>query len=93
MGGIDGDDTVHSPISFYRVPNCIQALINPGTSADPNTVDLVYIDFIEPYVALAAKFARLDLDFARDSDVYMPFETLTDLILDWVKHNWKCEDA
>jgi hypothetical protein len=56
-------------------------------------VDLVYIDFIEPYVALAAKFASLDLDFARDSDVYMPFETLTGLILDWVKNNWKCEDA
>ncbi|GFF50080.1 uncharacterized protein C1039.02 [Aspergillus udagawae] len=92
-GGIDGDDTVHSPISFYRVPNCIQALISPGTYADPETVDLVYIDFIEPYVALAAKLASLDLDFSRDSDVYMPFETLTDLILDWVKNNWKCEDA
>ncbi|EAW12108.1 metallophosphoesterase family protein [Aspergillus clavatus NRRL 1] len=92
-GGLDGDDTVHSPISFYRVPNCIQALIPPEASTHPKTVDLVYIDFIEPYVALAAKFASLDVDFSQDSDVYMPSSTLTNLILDWVKDNWKCEDA
>ncbi|KAE8352687.1 Metallo-dependent phosphatase-like protein [Aspergillus coremiiformis] len=89
--GSDGDDTIHSPISFYRVPNCIQALISPNISAVPEMVDLVYIDFIESYVALAAKFAGLDIDFMRDSNVYMPTTTLTDLILDWVKDNWSCK--
>src|SRR5437667_3895191 len=55
-GGSDGDDTLHSPISFYRVPNVIQALIpaHPSSpSVEPQlnpslaTVDLIYLDFIE----------------------------------------------
>ncbi|OJJ98888.1 hypothetical protein ASPACDRAFT_121650 [Aspergillus aculeatus ATCC 16872] len=91
--GTDGDDTVHSPLTFYRVPNCIQSLVSPTASDPPETVDLVYIDFIEPYVALAAKFASLDVDFTRDSDVYMPSTSLTSLILNWVKTNWGCEDG
>ncbi|KAL2001773.1 hypothetical protein VTN02DRAFT_1236 [Thermoascus thermophilus] len=97
--GADGDDTVHSPIPFYRVPNCIEASIpaasNPPCEDDdddapPETVDLVYIDFIEPHMAVAAKVAGLDVDFERDGEVYMPGVTLTNLILNWVKENWKC---
>ncbi|PYH44644.1 metallophosphoesterase family protein [Aspergillus saccharolyticus JOP 1030-1] len=91
--GTDGDDTIHSPIPFYRVPNCIQSLISTNGSDQPEMVDLVYIDFIEPYVALAAKFASLDVDFEQDSDIYMPSTSLTSLILDWVKANWACEDG
>jgi hypothetical protein len=26
-GGEDGDDTVHSPIFFYRVPNCVESML------------------------------------------------------------------
>lgn len=91
-GGADGDDTLHSPIPFYRMPNCIQAHVSLNSSTAPDLVDLVYIDFIEPYVALAAKFADLDADFPRDSDVYMPSMTFTNLILNWVKKNWSCDD-
>lgn len=90
-GGSDGDDTIHSPISFYRVPNCIQALVSPNSSVAPDTVDLVYIDFIERYITLAAKFASLDIDVPRNSDVYMPSMSMTNLILGWVKDNWKCD--
>ncbi|GAD95787.1 Ser/Thr protein phosphatase family [Paecilomyces variotii No. 5] len=91
--GDDGDDTVHSPISFYRVPNCIQALVSGASqgSSEPETVDLVYIDFIEPYVTIAAKFAGLDVDFQKDAEVYMPGETLTSTILSWVQKNWECQ--
>lgn len=94
--GDDGDDTIHSAIPFYRVPNCIQAVLNTTTTgaadatADAETVDLVYIEFIEPYLTMAAKFAQLDVDFAKDSEPYMPGKTLTDLILEWVGDNWKC---
>ncbi|PYH96181.1 Ser/Thr protein phosphatase family [Aspergillus ellipticus CBS 707.79] len=91
-GGKDGDDTVHSPITVYRVPSCIQALTY-NSSATPENVDLVYVDFIEPYVAFAAKFAGLDVDFSKDSDVFMPNKTLTSLISDWVKENWPCDDV
>lgn len=88
-GGTDGDDTIHSPIFFYEVPNCISALI-ANSSAAPATLDLVYVDFIEPHVALAGKMAGLDVDLPKDSDVYMPPMTLTDLIRQWVEDNWSC---
>lgn len=88
--GTDGDDTIHAPINFYRVPNCIQALKSANTAETPKTVDLVYLDFIEKYIILAAKFAGLDVDIAKESDVYMPNVSLTNLILDWVKKNWEC---
>ncbi|KAJ5151770.1 hypothetical protein N7492_010065 [Penicillium capsulatum] len=89
--GTDGDDTIHSPVSFYRVPNCIQALLSANSSGVLETVDLVYIEFLQPYMALAGKFAGLDVDVGKESEVYMPSTTLTDLILDWVKEHWKCE--
>lgn len=88
--GTDGDDTIHAPINFYRVPNCIQALKSANASETPKTVDLVYLDFIEKYIILAAKFAGLDIDISKESDVYMPNVSLTNLILDWVKKNWEC---
>ncbi|OOQ86783.1 Ser/Thr protein phosphatase family [Penicillium brasilianum] len=89
--GEDGDDTIHAPISFYKIPNCIQALISANSSDVPEKVDLVYIEFVQPYLALAAKFAGLEIDFVKESDVYMPNVTLTDLILEWVRKHWKCE--
>ncbi|KAL4801753.1 Metallo-dependent phosphatase-like protein [Aspergillus unguis] len=88
--GTDGDDTVHSTIDFYQVPNCIGSLVGAPDSAVPETVDLVYIDFIEPYVALAANFVGLGTDVPESSDVYMPSTTLTDLLVDWIKANWGC---
>lgn len=89
--GEDGDDTIHTPISFYKIPNCIQALISANSSGVPEKVDLIYIEFVQPYLALAGKFAGLEVDFIRDSDVYMPNITLTDLISGWVRKHWKCE--
>jgi len=54
--GRTGDDTLHSPIRFYNVPNCVQAII-PGSDADTQregeqdtTVDLVFNQFLAPYV-------------------------------------------
>ncbi|KAL5335671.1 Metallo-dependent phosphatase-like protein [Aspergillus crustosus] len=88
--GSDGDDTIHSKINFYPAPNCIHALIFKAESAVPKSIDLVYVDFIEPYVAAAAKFARLEVDVPRESAIYMPHTTLTDLIINWVKNNWGC---
>lgn len=93
--GDDGDDTVHSPISFYHVPNVIQTLIQPpGTdpSEEAALVDLVYVDFIEPYIALAAKFSGLPVNLPADSAVYMD-GTMTELIQAWIKENWKCDTS
>lgn len=93
--GDDGDDTVHSPIDFYHVPNVIQTLIQPlGTdpSEEAALVDLVYVDFIEPYIALAAKFSGLPVDLPADSAVYME-GTMSELIQAWIKENWKCDTS
>lgn len=88
--GTDGDDTIHSTINLYQIPNCIGALTASTGSVVSETVDLVYIDFIEPYVSLAANDVGLGTDVPRASDIYMPSTTLTDLLVDWVKANWGC---
>lgn len=70
--GTDGDDTLHTPISFYFVPNCIQASVNlpPNilSSSNPNFspddddddevhhVDLIYNEFIERWILLALQY-------------------------------------
>ena len=95
--GSDGDDTIHSPIKFYRVPNALESRIgfspaatkDSKASADPESVDLVYVDFIESYILLALKF--LGTDYAeRDTDVYMEGRDMTGLIAQWVQEHWEC---
>ncbi|KAI1803731.1 ser/Thr protein phosphatase family [Daldinia bambusicola] len=93
--GDDGDDAVHSPIKFYAVPNCIQSKIAfppaPGNDTapapDPQTVDLVFIDYVQPWVLTALKFSGGDYGTA-DVKVYSN-STLTDVIAGWVKEHWE----
>ncbi|KAI9739361.1 MAG: hypothetical protein M1834_007574 [Cirrosporium novae-zelandiae] len=82
-GGSDGDDTVHAPMSFYRVPNCIQAEIGFSSNNEPETVDLVFMDFIQPWVLLGLKFVGLEYEL-EDVEVYMNGTTFTDLLGEWV---------
>ena len=98
--GSDGDDTIHTPIQFYRVPNALESRVGfpPGATADskestdpvyPVSVDLVYMDFIESYMLLALKF--LGTDYAEgDTDVYVRGRDMTDLIAQWVQEHWEC---
>jgi hypothetical protein len=86
--GSDGDDTEHSPINFYRVPNCIQSIVNGSTMSESETVDVVYIEFIQPWILLAFKFLGLDYTEA-DTAPYMYGENLTTLLAEWVIRNWK----
>ncbi|KAI9845032.1 MAG: hypothetical protein M1838_001936 [Thelocarpon superellum] len=91
-GGNDGDDTIHSTINFYRVPNCIQSEVGfPNTTADgaetPEKVDLIFIDFIEPWILLALQFLGSDFE-ASDVDSYAPGKSFTVMISDWIQANW-----
>lgn len=102
--GADGDDTVHSPIKFYRVPNFIESRISFSSTAskrpkltdvtqqseDPEMVDLVFIDFVQEYILLALKFFGADYSEA-DTNLYMGGVTMTGVIGDWVKENWNGE--
>ncbi|KAG0650071.1 hypothetical protein D0Z07_2990 [Hyphodiscus hymeniophilus] len=86
-GGTDGDDTLHSQISFYRVPNCIQSAISMPEDEDPEVVDLVFVDFIQPWVLTALQFTG-EMYNKSDVKVYRE-ETLTDLMAAWIKENWQ----
>ena len=85
-GGDDGDDTVHSPIKFYRVPNCVQSEIAFPSEGEPTTVDVVYVDFIQPWILAALTFLGQKYDSA-DTVSYTE-ETLTELMAGWIKENW-----
>lgn len=88
-GGEDGDDTVHSPIFFYRVPNCVESNVDfPDSGVDPETVDLVFLEFIQPWVLIAMKFLGLEYEVA-DTKTFMEGQDFTTMIAQWVEQNWK----
>lgn len=85
--GTDGDDTVHEPLQFYKVPNCVQSEIGFPEKGDPETVDLVFIDFIQPWVMPALKFSGGDFT---DDDVQDYMEgTFTYNMAEWISKNWQ----
>ncbi|MCJ1481306.1 hypothetical protein MMC06_001463 [Schaereria dolodes] len=99
--GSDGDDTLHSPLSFYRVPNCIEARMGFPTSkaklsldaitdedTEPKNVDVVYLEFIQPWILLALRF--LGAEYVEgDTEAYMEGEDFTTMIARWVGKYWK----
>ena len=93
--GSDGDDTIHSAIQFYKVPNIIESrLAFPASSEDaedPDTVDVVYNEFLQKYILLALKFLGTDYDDASTAP-YIEDKSMTTILGEWVKENWKCEE-
>ncbi|KAI9163953.1 Secreted protein [Paramyrothecium foliicola] len=85
--GTDGDDTVHEALKFYKIPNCIQSEIGFPEKEDPETVDLVFIDFILPWVIPALRFSGGDYT-ADDAKDYTD-GTFTYKMADWISKNWK----
>ncbi|KAH6604425.1 hypothetical protein Trco_007871 [Trichoderma cornu-damae] len=85
----DGDDTVHKPIDFFAVPNCIQAEIGFSAEEKPKTVDFVFLDFLLPWIIPALKFSGGDYG-AKDVEQYME-GTLTSKLAEWIGDNWKDE--
>jgi hypothetical protein len=84
--GEDGDDTVHSPINFYVVPNCIQSELAFPAEGEPETVDLVFLDFIAPWVLMALRFYGGEYS---EKDVQLYVEgTFTELMAGWIEKNW-----
>ncbi|KAF4497393.1 5^ nucleotidase [Fusarium agapanthi] len=86
--GTDGDDTIHEPVKFYEQPNCIQAEINMPEKGDPETVDFVFLDFIQPWIIPALKFAGAG-DYS-DADVQRYIDgTFTYHMAQWISKNWQ----
>jgi hypothetical protein len=86
--GIDGDDTVHEPIQFYNVPNCIQSEVG-FQDEEPETVDLMYNAFIEKWVLLALEYLGASYGL-EDTKVYDGGKSFTDLMTEWVGEHWAC---
>lgn len=85
--GKDGDDAIHSPISFYTQPNCIQAEIGLPEDGEPEKVDLVFTDFVAPWILMALKLSGGDYN---ETAVQLWDEApFTDMLADWIKKNWK----
>jgi len=89
-GGDDGDDTVHDPLSFYRVPNCVQAEVAFPAQGEPETVDLVFLDFVEPWILLALKFSGRSYG-PEDVGSYMDGKTFTGMLKEWVSEHWSSD--
>ncbi len=85
--GDDGDDTLHSSLSFYRVPNVIESRLSFPKGRDPPVVDLVFLEFMEPWIILALKFLGDDLD-TREIDDYATGRSFTSMIATWVQEHW-----
>lgn len=95
--GKEGDDTIHSQISFHDVPNAIQApigfSIGPEFADDqPTMVDLVYNEFMQPWILLALEYLG-DKRTANDTGYYAEGKTVTVLIREWVQANWAVEEG
>lgn len=91
--GSDGDDTIHQPIQFYNVPNCVGANIGFGSvdGKAPEKVDLVYNAFIQDWVILGLRYLGVKYE-KQDTHAALGGKAFTDVISDWVHEHWKCRD-
>jgi hypothetical protein len=87
--GTDGDDTIHSQIEFYSVPNCIQSTIGIETEDDhlPETVDLAYNEFIQKWILLALEYTGQKYT-SDDTKSWGGGKSFTDIMTDWVEEQW-----
>ncbi|KAF2003977.1 hypothetical protein P154DRAFT_427529 [Amniculicola lignicola CBS 123094] len=72
--GSDGDDTVHSAIPNYSQPNDLQANASfPIDGSVPDTVDLIFLDFIASYIVNALNTPAVGGTYSlSDVAYYMP---------------------
>ncbi|KAK6216353.1 hypothetical protein LQW54_003556 [Pestalotiopsis sp. IQ-011] len=87
--GDDGDDAVHAPIKFYNVPNCIQTEIDFPGDGEPEKVDLVFVDYVQPWIIVALKFSGGD--YSTDDVAEYRTETVTELMFEWITKNWSVD--
>jgi hypothetical protein len=88
--GTDGDDTPHSAIPRYPVANDVQANASfPTNGSPPQTVDLVFFDFIaKDYVIPALKSVGGNYSLA-DVMMYMPPDfSAQDYLPEYAKKFW-----
>jgi hypothetical protein len=91
--GDDGDDTIHSKIAFYNVPNCIQSAVGfdqANKDEEPQTVDLMYNEFIQKWILMALQYIGHNYT-SDDTEVYAQGKSFTDIMTGWVEKHWASE--
>jgi hypothetical protein len=89
--GSDGDDTPHSKIPYYSQPNDLQANASfPTDGSTPETVDLVFLDYIGNYYVIPA-LAKLGANYTKaDIEEYLPMEfTTNSYVPAYAKLEWQ----
>ncbi|KAL2314576.1 Phosphoprotein phosphatase [Schizosaccharomyces pombe] len=76
--GEDGDDTVHTYVSTYAVPNVLQAQVGFNTTSAPETVDVVFLNYFQTKVLKA-------LNTMVNETIY----TLSNVAQYWVREDGK----
>lgn len=84
--GTDGDDTPHSTIPNYPVPNYFQAEGGFPATDNPTTVDLIFLDFVSSDVLevlgnLGAKYTAADVSYYLPNTGPNTFTTQTYLLV------------
>jgi len=90
--GTEGDDTLHSSIQFYKLPNCIQATVGFSKEEDaPAIVDVMYNSFVEKWVLMALEYLGESYTL-EDTEDFADGESFTNIMTDWVKKHWNTEE-
>ncbi|KAK5734992.1 hypothetical protein LTR17_008481 [Elasticomyces elasticus] len=87
--GNDGDDTIHQRIQFYDVPNVIGVDVGISFDEKPETVDLVYNEFIQDWVLVALQYLGKKYE-KEETEEALEGKTMTDVISGWVGEHWEC---
>ncbi|VVT56314.1 uncharacterized protein SAPINGB_P004958 [Magnusiomyces paraingens] len=82
--GNDGDDTYHSGWRFHQIPNAIQASQNIPSEDDENLIDVVFYDFIKPFLIDALE----KIGYSNYTFSYYGGASTVELLTDHVTEFW-----
>jgi len=85
-----GDDTVHSHIPHYRVPNVIAGSTSIDEADPPLYVDVIYNGFMEKWILLALRFQ--DEERQGPGEVLAHGQPMTKFMVGWIIENWPCKN-
>lgn len=89
--GTNGDDTIHSPIQFFNVPNCVQSVVGfnaTDVAQEPEHVDLMYNEFIQKWLLMALEYQGVGVGVG-DTQSWEGGRSFTEVLTGWVEGNWE----
>lgn len=86
--GCDGDDTIQDGWTFFPNPNAVQAAQNIPSESDDNLIDVVFYDFLKPFLLDVLK----KIDYHNDTILHYGGNTTVEMLTDFVLNVWSaCE--